>query len=45
MQQAFCAWITSDGKYIFFHSLDNRKGNIYWVSAEIIEKLRPEERE
>ncbi|MGD9347796.1 MAG: hypothetical protein PVH84_18175 [Candidatus Aminicenantes bacterium] len=44
-QQAFCAWITSDGKYIFFHSLDNRKGNIYWVSAEIIEQLRPEERE
>jgi hypothetical protein len=35
-QHAFCAWITSDEKYIFFHSLDNPKGNIYWVSAEII---------
>lgn len=44
-QHAFCAWITPDEKYIFFHSQDNRKGNIYWVSAEIIEKLRPEERE
>ena len=42
-QHAFCAWITSDGKHIFFHSLDNRKGNIYWVSAEIIEELKPEE--
>lgn len=39
-QHAFCAWITFDGKYIFFHSLDNSKGNIYWVSAEIIEKLK-----
>jgi hypothetical protein len=41
-QGAFCAWITFDGKYIFFHSQDNRKGNIYWVSAEIIEELRPD---
>jgi hypothetical protein len=40
-QQAFCAWITSDGKYIFFHSQDNRKGNIYWVDAKIIEDLKP----
>jgi hypothetical protein len=41
-QHAFCAWITFDGKYIFFHSLDSPKGNIYWVSAEIIEKLKPD---
>ena len=40
-QQAFCAWITYDGKYIFFHSQDNSKGNIYWVSAEIIDEYRP----
>jgi Tol biopolymer transport system component len=39
-QHAFCAWITPDGEYIFFHSQDNGKGNIYWVSAEIIRKLR-----
>lgn len=39
-QDAFCAWITHDAKYIFFHSQDNQKGNIYWVSAEIIQKLR-----
>jgi hypothetical protein len=39
-QHAFCAWIASDGNYIFFHSLDNPKGNIYWVSTEIIEILR-----
>jgi hypothetical protein len=41
-QHAFCAWITPDGKYIFFHSLDNSKGNIYWVSAAIVERLKPE---
>jgi len=39
-QHAFCAWIAFDGKYIFFHSLDSAKGNIYWISAEIIEKLK-----
>jgi hypothetical protein len=39
-QDAFCAWITCDGKYLFFHSQDNTKGNIYWVSAEIIEELQ-----
>jgi hypothetical protein len=39
---AFCAWITPDEKYIFFHSQDNRKGNIYWVSADIINELRRE---
>ena len=42
-QNAFCAWITFDGKYIFFHSLDNSKGNIYWISAKIIEALRSDE--
>ena len=41
-QHAFCAWISYDGQYIFFHSLDSAKGNIYWISAEIIEKLKPE---
>ena len=40
-QHAFCAWITFNGKYIFFHSRNNTKGNIYWVSAEIIEELKP----
>ncbi len=42
-QRAFCAWITPDGKYILFHSLDKKKGNIYWIDARIIEKLKPEE--
>ena len=39
-QHAFCAWISADGKYLFFHSLDNAKGNIYWISAEIITDIR-----
>jgi hypothetical protein len=40
-QHAFCAWITCDGEYIFFHSRDDSKGNIYWVSADIIQQLKP----
>ena len=39
-QHAFCAWVSHDGKYIFFHSLDSVKGNIYWISAEIIDELK-----
>ena len=42
-QPAFCAWITFDGKYIFFHSKNNSKGNIFWVSTKIIDELRPKE--
>ena len=42
-QHAFCAWITPDGKYILFHSLDNKKGNIYWVDAKIIGELKPKD--
>jgi hypothetical protein len=42
-QQAFCSWITCDGKYIFFHSQDNSKGNIYWISTEIIQLLKPDD--
>jgi hypothetical protein len=41
-QHAFCAWISYEGKYIFFHSQDSSKGNIYWISAEIIEKFKPD---
>lgn len=39
-QYAFCAWISYDGQYVFFHSQDSTKGNIYWVSTEMIEKLK-----
>jgi len=42
-QHAFCAWITCDSEYIFFHSQDDSKGNIYWVSADIIQKLKPDD--
>jgi len=36
-------FITYDGKYLFFTSIKNRQGDIYWVSAEIIGKLRPKD--
>jgi len=42
-QHAFCAWITFDGKYLFFHSQDNQKGNIYWISADIVKDLKPQQ--
>jgi len=33
--------VTPDGKYLFFHTyLGNGKVNIFWVSAEVINKLR-----
>lgn len=35
--------ISPDGKYIFFGSFKNGNGDIYWVDAKIIEKLKPEE--
>lgn len=34
----FCPIVSPDGKYFFF----TRKGDIYWVSMKVIEKLRPE---
>jgi len=39
-QHAFCAWISADGKYLFFHSRDTAKGNIYWISTDIIADIR-----
>ena len=38
-QKAAIAWVTTDGKYIFFKA----EGDIYWVDAGIIEELKPNE--
>lgn len=38
-----CATISPDGKYIFFLRIENGRGIPYWVSAKIIEELRPKE--
>jgi Tol biopolymer transport system component len=32
----FCPYVTADGKYLFYAS----RGDVYWVSTEVIEKLR-----
>lgn len=32
----FCPYVTPDGKFLFF----SRGGDVYWISAEVIEKLR-----
>jgi len=33
-------FVTSDGKYLFFTSGEQGKGDIYWVDAKIIEQLK-----
>lgn len=32
----FCPYVTADGKYLFYAS----RGDVYWVSTEVIEKLK-----
>ena len=41
----YCARISLDGKYLFFsrRNLETHKINFYWVSSEIIERLKPEQ--
>jgi hypothetical protein len=41
----FCPTLSPDGKYFFFSSdrIDVDKCDIYWVSAKIIDQLKPEE--
>lgn len=33
--------VTTDGKYLFFIRASNGRADIYWVSAKVIENLRP----
>lgn len=39
-----CPIVSPDGKYLFFNSDRSGKSDIYWVSAAILEKLRPKEK-
>ena len=39
--EEICASVSGDGKYLFFHSMRNGNGDIYWVDAKILEELRP----
>jgi len=36
-----CPIVTADGEYLFFLSQRDGESHAYWVSAEVIEKLRP----
>ena len=38
-----CPNVSPDGKYLFFNSFRTGGADVYWVSAEVIEKLRPPE--
>ena len=37
----YCPMLSPDGKYFFFTSTRTGNGDIYWVDAKIIEKLKP----
>ena len=41
----FGASVSPDGKYLFFHRRVKGNGDIYWVSAAILEKLKPDSHE
>lgn len=38
------ARITPDGKYMFFKKSETGKSDLYWISADVIEKLKPDEK-
>ncbi|MBE0653987.1 MAG: PD40 domain-containing protein, partial [Bacteroidales bacterium] len=40
-EKAFCPYVSPDGKYIFFLKMGMGFNDIYWVSTEIIEELKP----
>ncbi|MFA4946990.1 MAG: hypothetical protein WC674_00580 [Candidatus Krumholzibacteriia bacterium] len=40
--EAGTPFVSRDGKFLFFTSGERGKSDIYWVSAEVIEALRPE---
>ena len=39
-----CPRVTDDGKYIFFLSQRGGESHVYWARADVIEKLRPQEK-
>jgi len=39
----WCATVSPDGQYLFFSSGERGRSDIYWVSARIIEELRPQQ--
>ena len=39
----YCPSVTRDGRYMFFSSLRNDAYDLYWVDAEIIQRLRTED--
>ncbi|MBU1115353.1 MAG: hypothetical protein KKE09_09480 [Bacteroidetes bacterium] len=42
-EKAICPYVSPDGKYIFFLKMGKGYNDIYWVSAKIIEELKPKE--
>ena len=37
-----CPMISHDGKYLFFTRSVNRKGEIFWIDANVIDSFRPD---
>ncbi len=40
--QVMTAWVSHDQKYMFFHSTVDGFGDIYWVDASVIQKMKKE---
>ena len=42
--EAGAPYVSPDGKYLFFTAGERGKSDIYWVSAKVIEDLRPKDK-
>jgi hypothetical protein len=42
-QEELCAFVTRDGKYLFYSRLSPGKGDIFWMDAGIIKQMRQKE--
>jgi len=40
---AICPYVSPDEKYIFYLNMNLQSSDIYWVSAKVIEELRPKD--
>jgi len=45
VDQEMCAFVSHDGKFLFFHRSDEKYGDLYWVNADIIVRRTPFPRE
>ena len=39
----YCPILSPDGKYLFFSSSRSGRGDVYWIDADVINELKPDE--